>query len=179
MNAEYSKSVREGLVDEDGIIKLDFIKNSKYPQMIANEMNNATPKLSQKQARSFYNVVNEIYINVIMGSMPMKEAIVELTMLSSRVNDKLNKGSVSEDFKEFIEMNVEAVTDEKSLKAFVLHFEAVYNNLKEVNAANNRGYNGHNGNGGHNNNGRYNNSYNNSRPQGQNRPNNNYYKKTR
>ena len=172
MNAEYSKSVKEGLVDKDGIIKLDFIKNSKYPQMIANEMNKATPKLSQKQARSFYNVVNEIYINVIMGSMSMREAIVELTMLSSRVNDKLNKGSVSEDFKEFIEMNVEAVTDEKSLKAFVLHFEAVYNNLKEVNGANNRGYNGHNSNG------HYNNSYNN-RPQGQNRQNSNYQKKNR
>lgn len=165
MNAEYSKSVKEGLVDKDGIIKLDFIKNSKYPQMIANEMNKATPKLSQKQARSFYNVVNEIYINVIMGSMSMREAIVELTMLSSRVNDKLNKGSVSEDFKEFIEMNIEAVTDEKSLKAFVLHFEAVYNNLKEVSGANNRGYNGHN-------------SYNN-RQQGQNRQNSNYQKKNR
>lgn len=132
MNADYCKSVKAGLVDDNGSIKLDFIKNSKYPQILANEMSKATPKLSSKQARSFYNVVNKIYLNTVAGVLSMNEAMVELTMLSSRVNDKLNKGSVPVEFKEFIEMNVEAVCDVDTLKAFVLHFEAICNNLKEV-----------------------------------------------
>lgn len=132
MNTDYCKSVKSGLVDDNGIIKLEFIKNSKYPQIIANEMSKATPKLSSKQARSFYNVVNKIYLDTIAHTLSMNEAIVELTMLSSRVNDKLNKGSVPVEFKEFIEMNVDAVHDVNTLKAFILHFEAICNNLKDV-----------------------------------------------
>lgn len=135
MNAEYCKSVKEGLIGDNGIIKLDFIKNSKYPQMLASDFGKATPKLSSKQARSFYDAVNKVYLDVISKRLSMEEAIVELTMLSSRVNDKLNKGSVPVEFKEFIEMNVEAVRDVNSLKAFVLHFEAIYNNLKDSSGA--------------------------------------------
>lgn len=132
MNSDYCKSIKSGLVDENGLIKLEFIKNSKYPQILANEMGKATPKLSSKQARSFYNVVNKIYLDAIAGTLSMNEAMVELTMLSSRVNDKFNKGSVPIEFKEFIEMNVDAVDDINTLKAFILHFEAICNNLKDV-----------------------------------------------
>lgn len=131
MNADYIKCVKSGLVDENGVIKLDFIKNSKYPQMLANEMSKATPKLSSKQARSFYNVVNKVYLDVISGVMNMNEAIADLTMMSSRVMDKFNKGHIPVEFKDFIEANVEAVHDVNTLKAFILHFEAICNNLKD------------------------------------------------
>lgn len=146
MNANYVKSVKSGLVDENGVIKLEFIKNNKYPQLLATEMSKATPKLSSKQARSFYGVVNKIYLDVIAGTLTMAEAMVELTMLSSRVNDKLNKGSVPVEFKEFIEENVEVVHDVNTLKAFILHFEAMCNNLKDTNGANAGGHKPNNSN---------------------------------
>lgn len=166
MNADYIKCVKSGLVDENGVIKLDFIKNSKYPQMLANEMSKATPKLSSKQARSFYNVVNKVYLDVISGVMNMNEAIADLTMMSSRVMDKFNKGHIPVEFKDFIEANVEAVRDVNTLKAFILHFEAICNNLKDNTSSGNSGRSGgpntaskqgaykpNNGNGNRNNNG--------------------------
>lgn len=139
MNADYCKSMKLGLVDDTGIIKLEFIQNSKYPQILADEMSKGTPKLSSTQARSFYNMVNKVYLDVIANTLSMNEAMVELTMLSSRVKDKFNKGSVPVEFKEFIEMNVDAVHDVGTLKAFILHFEAICNNLKDVKASNNAG----------------------------------------
>jgi hypothetical protein len=142
MNADYIKNVKSGLVDGKGIIKLDFIKNSKYPQMLANEMSKATPKLSSKQARSFYNVANKVYLDVIAGVITMEEVIVELTMMSSRVTDKLNKGHIPVEFKDFIEANVDVIHDVSTLKAFILHFEAICNNLKDNTNSGNSGRSG-------------------------------------
>ena len=132
MNTEYLKELKQGYLDENGVTKLDFIL--KYSQQLANEFGTVTPKLSTKQARSFFDAFNKIYLSVIGKKVTLAEAKVDLAMLSSKANDKFNKGAIPKDFKDFIDANVAAVQTEKDIKSFILHFESVCNYLKDTKA---------------------------------------------
>lgn len=130
MNAEYLKELKHGYLDENNVTKLDFVL--KYPQQLAKELGEATPTLSTKQARSFFNAFNKIYLSVIGKKVTLAEAKVDLAMLSSKANDKFNKGAIPKDFKDFIDNNVEAIKTDKDLKSFILHFESLCNYLKDT-----------------------------------------------
>ena len=127
MNEIYLKDVRSGYFDAEKL-KIKFVDG--YPQEVARELTDARPAMTNKQARSFFNAVNKVNTRVLTGAMDINDAIVELKMLKSRVNDKLSKGLVSNEFATFINTNVDTVCTEKDLKAFTLHFEAVCNYLK-------------------------------------------------
>lgn len=130
MNTEYLKELKQGYLDSSGVTKLDLIL--KYPQKLANDFGADTPKLSTKQARSFFNAFNKIYLGVIGKKVTMAEAKVDLAMLSSKANDKFNKGAIPKDFKDLIDANVSAIQTEKDFKSFMLHFESICNYLKDV-----------------------------------------------
>lgn len=137
MNAEYLKELKHGYLDENNVTKLDFIL--KYPQQLAKELGEATPKLSTKQARSFFDAFNKIYLSVIGKKATLAEAKVDLAMLSSKANDKFNKGAIPKDFKDFIDNNVAAIQTDKDLKSFILHFESLCNYLKDTKTQQNNG----------------------------------------
>ena len=137
MNAEYLKELKHGYLDENNVTKLDFIL--KYPQQLAKELGEATPKLSTKQARSFFDAFNKIYLSVIGKKSTLAEAKVDLAMLSSKANDKFNKGAIPKDFKDFIDNNVAAIQTDKDLKSFILHFESLCNYLKDTKTQQNNG----------------------------------------
>lgn len=137
MNAEYLKELKHGYLDENNVTKLDFIL--KYPQQLAKELGEATPKLSTKQARSFFDAFNKIYLGVIGKKATLAEAKVDLAMLSSKANDKFNKGAIPKDFKDFIDNNVAAIQTDKDLKSFILHFESLCNYLKDTKTQQNNG----------------------------------------
>ena len=137
MNAEYLKELKHGYLDENNVTKLDFIL--KYPQQLAKELGEATPKLSTKQARSFFDAFNKIYLSVIGKKATLAEAKVDLAMLSSKANDKFNKGAIPKDFKDFIDNNVAAIQTDKDLKSFILHFESLCNYLKDTKTQPNNG----------------------------------------
>lgn len=130
MDTGYLKELHKGYLDEQGVIKRDLIL--KYPKVLAKNFGEGNPKLSTKQARSFFDAFNKIYLNVIGKREALAEALIDVAMLSTKINDKFNKGTVSEDFKAFIDENVEQIKTEKDLRAFVLHFEAVCNYLKDT-----------------------------------------------
>lgn len=137
MNAEYLKELKHGYLDENNVTKLDFIL--KYPQQLAKELGEATPKLSTKQARSFFDAFNKIYLSVIGKKATLAEAKVDLAMLSSKANDKFNKGAIPKNFKDFIDNNVAAIQTDKDLKSFILHFESLCNYLKDTKTQQNNG----------------------------------------
>lgn len=137
MNAEYLKELKHGYLDENNVTKLDFIL--KYPQQLAKELGEATPKLSTKQARSFFDAFNKIYLSVIGKKATLAEAKVDLAMISSKANDKFNKGAIPKDFKDFIDNNVAAIQTDKDLKSFILHFESLCNYLKDTKTQQNNG----------------------------------------
>lgn len=137
MNTEYLKELKHGYLDENNVTKLDFIL--KYPQQLAKELGEASPKLSTKQARSFFDAFNKIYLSVIGKKATLAEAKVDLAMLSSKANDKFNKGAIPKDFKDFIDNNVAAIQTDKDLKSFILHFESLCNYLKDTKTQQNNG----------------------------------------
>lgn len=137
MNTEYLKELKHGYLDENNVTKLDFIL--KYPQQLAKELGEETPKLSTKQARSFFDAFNKIYLSVIGKKATLAEAKVDLAMLSSKANDKFNKGAIPKDFKDFIDNNVAAIQTDKDLKSFILHFESLCNYLKDTKTQQNNG----------------------------------------
>lgn len=130
MITEYLKEVKRGYLDENNVTKLDFIL--KYPQQLAKDFGEQTPRLSTKQARSFFDAFNKVYLSVIGKKITMAEARVELAMLSSKANDKFNKGAIPKDFKDFLDANVSVIQTEKDFKSFILHFESICNYLKDT-----------------------------------------------
>lgn len=130
MNKEYLNDLKLGYQDENGVTKLDLIL--KYPQQLAKDFGVGNPKLSTKQARSFFNACNKIYLDFISKKTTLAEAKLELAMMSTKVTDKLNKGAVPQDFKDFFDANVEAIKTDKDMKSFIMHFEAVCNYLKDA-----------------------------------------------
>ena len=127
MNDAYVRDVKAGYY-QDGKLKLPFIDG--YPQEVAKSLTLATPAMSTKQARSFFDTINKTYTAVTLKNKTFDDAVIDLKMLKSRVSDKLGKGTVSEDFNSFIVLNADAVKSFADLKAFTLHFEAVCNYLR-------------------------------------------------
>ena len=137
MNTTYLNDLKLGYQDANGVTKLDFIL--KHPQQLAKDFGAASPKLSTKQARSFFNACNKIYLDFISKKTTLAEAKLELAMLSTKVADKFNKGAVPQDFKDFFDANVAAIKTDKDMKSFIMHFEAVCNYLKDAKTQPNNG----------------------------------------
>ena len=176
MDSSYTKELNSGYINENGAIKIDFIDG--FPQKLADEFNKTEPKLSVSQSRAIFDSVNGFYGNYTRKSISFDEVKIELSMLKSRINDKVNKGSIPQEFLDFFDKNINAVKTPDDFRAFKYHFEAVCNYLKDDKkdknqGNNNGGYNrGGNGNGG--NYGGYNRNGNNG---GYNRNGNNNYRR--
>lgn len=129
MNESYNKELHNGYLDDKGVIRLCFVDG--LPQKLADSFNRAEPTLSTKQARTIYDSVNGLYGQLTRKNITFDEAKVELVMLKSRINDKKNKGAISEEFYDFFVDNVDVVKTHKDFMAFTLHFEAICNYLKD------------------------------------------------
>lgn len=131
MNKEYLKQLQEGYFDNN-VIRFSLIDG--FPQQIAKTLSESKPAMSTKQARSFFDNVNALVGKTAAKRISFNEAKAELLMLKSRIYDKVAKGTVSVQFKQFFESNVSAINTTQDLKAFAMHFEAVCNYLKDVSA---------------------------------------------
>lgn len=127
MNSEYLKFLKGGYFNDNGVIKIEFIDG--YPQKIAEEFK--TKGLSNKQCRTFFDSINKTYNKVILNHKSFEDGVIELHMIKSRINDKLSKGNLPEDFFLFFDKNLEQVNDLNSFEAFKFHFEAICNYLKD------------------------------------------------
>ena len=128
MNEAYLKDLKSGYYQDNGNLKIAFVDG--YPQDVARILSDAAPAMSTKQARSFFDVVNKIYMATTLNTKSFDDAVIDLRMLKSRVSDKLGKGFISDEFNKFIVSNVDATKSLSDLKAFTLHFEAVCNYLR-------------------------------------------------
>ena len=136
LDTKYTQEIKKGYLNEDGIVKLDFVDG--FPQELAKHFGNTNPVLSTSQSRSIFDKVNALNTQLLGGRTSFAEIKIELAALKSRVKDKVEKLALPEDFYEFLNLNISAVTDEKTLKAFTLHFECVCNYLKDKKAQNNQ-----------------------------------------
>ncbi len=147
MDDNYLKEIKSGYTD-NGVAKLSLIDG--YPQKLAKEFNEATPMLSTKQSRSIFDTVNGLEVKLRRKSVSFDEVKIELGLLKSRINDKVNKGSIPKVFFEFFEENIKAIKNEKDLQVFKIHLESICNYLKDDKQTGNNGsYNkgtGYNGN---------------------------------
>ena len=126
-NSGYCGGFPNNCLSEDMILK--------YPRLLASDFAKGKPILSTSQARSFYDLCNSIYLK---NSANFDIAKSRLNMLIPRANQRVNRGSLPEDFLVFLERNIEQVKDEGSFKNFIEHFEALCCFLKDskVNSGN-------------------------------------------
>lgn len=129
MNPEYTKELNNGYLTDNKIAKIKFIDG--FPQMLAEEFNKATPSLSTKQSRSIFDLVNKLNNRVARKDITLEEIKVELGMIKSMINDKMNKGNIPKVFFDFFAANVDAIKSLDDFKVFKLHFEAICNYLKD------------------------------------------------
>lgn len=134
LNEQYVKELKKGY-PEDKKAQAVFIDG--YPQQVAETLVNARPTISTKQIRSFFDAVNRIYLKYTRRRQSFDEAILDLKLLKSRVADKLSKKTISEEFNNFMALNIDAVKTPEDFKIFTSHLEAVCNYTKGVKPANN------------------------------------------
>ncbi len=129
MTTEYQNLIKQGYLNEQGVLKVPFI--DQQAKSLADEFNRCMPALSTKQARSIFNIINGIYVKMTTQRISFDEAKMQLVMLKSRINDKVSKGNLSKEFQSFYDLNVTCINTPQDLIAFRLHFEAICNYLKD------------------------------------------------
>ena len=127
MDAAYLNDLKDGYFAKDGFVKEGFM--CTYSEAIANEF--AETGLSNKQARNFFNRVNQYALLNKRKIMDIREARANLLWLISLAFDKQKKGTNPGCFKTFLEKNVEAIHTDQDLAIFKIHFETICNYMPE------------------------------------------------
>lgn len=135
LNTDYLQSLKKGYLNEDGVIRIEFVDG--FPQTVAKDFGNSTPALSTSQSRAFFDKVNSLNVKAKSNQMKLSEVQIELSMLKSRIQDKVSKNTLPKEFYDFFNANVSAIKDLTTLNAFTFHFEAVCNYMKDVKANDN------------------------------------------
>lgn len=121
---EYQEELKDGyfrLVDDRKSLKPKFIV--EYPEELAKKLtSNSCNKLSQ--IWKFYDHVLQIQDNIKKGvSLEFYKA--ELCRLLPAVNYAMERKTVTRDFKQFIDYNVQYIDDGEDLEAFAKHFQSL------------------------------------------------------
>ncbi len=80
-------------------------------------------KVSSSQLRNFFSDVRSLEAKIESGNFEAFRPHIK--MLKAKVAYALDRGKVSDAFKNFISKCVDLIEDEKDFKAFVLFFEAI------------------------------------------------------
>jgi len=78
-----------------------------------------------QQLRVFFNHVRRVWEAFKFGKRPIEPALNEIQKLKAFAVERSLRRKAPEVFHRFIEANVDRVVDEKTLQAFVQHFQAV------------------------------------------------------
>ncbi|MCX6617662.1 MAG: type III-A CRISPR-associated protein Csm2 [Acidobacteria bacterium] len=78
-----------------------------------------------QQLRVFFNHVRRAWEAFKFGKRPIEPALNEIQKLKAFAVERSARRKAPEVFRRFIEANVDRVVDEKTLQAFVQHFQAV------------------------------------------------------
>lgn len=123
--ADYEKALLDGyfkISNGQKCLKPEFV--TEYPQQLADELSNASiNKLSQ--IWRFYDHARRIQDRVIHNGETFASVNADLQFLKPVVYNALNKETVTEVFKKFIDNNLDQIKNEDDLAAFIKHFQAL------------------------------------------------------
>lgn len=121
----YKNDLKEGyfkLVDRKQSLKPEFIV--EYPERIAQKLTDRN-KNKLSQIWKFYDHARQIQDNLQRRGVPLDVLRADLCELLPAVNYAKVRGTVTDEFKGFIDLNVQRIRDIKDLGAFIKHFQSV------------------------------------------------------
>lgn len=141
---EYEESLKKGyfkLVDGKKCLKEEFIV--KYPKRIADELaydrrdkrtfkNKNKNKLSQ--IWKFYDHARWIQDSLRLRGNPLDVLKATLYELMPAAAYALERATITDDFRKFIDLNVSNIKDKEDLDAFVKHFQSLIAYLPRENS---------------------------------------------
>lgn len=113
--------------DEKDTVKDEFILGAVE---LANGFK--SDNVTYGQMRKFFEAVRNVQYSVNKGTYKFNGAKETLNRLVPLAQNSRSKGYVSEAFKEFIRINVNAVNSLDDLRAFDMHFEAIVGYLPDA-----------------------------------------------
>ncbi|MCI8535531.1 MAG: type III-A CRISPR-associated protein Csm2 [Hungatella sp.] len=121
----YQKDLDDGyfrLIDNNKCLKPEFIV--EYPEEIASRLQNKNRnKLSQLW--KFYDHTIRLQDSLHQRGYSLEILKAELCELRPAVNYAMERETVTEDFKKFIDLNVKCINNNEDLSAFIKHFQSV------------------------------------------------------
>jgi CRISPR/Cas system CSM-associated protein Csm2 small subunit len=115
--------LKDGYFDKNGNVLEEVIM--QWPQNLAKALSESRPQLKYAQLRKFFQEVRRQESRLESG-IPFATVKTEIQKLDSYAQNALKKNNAPALFRSFIEQNVKlAAKDQKSFKAFVIHFECI------------------------------------------------------
>lgn len=111
------------MVDGEKVMKKDYILS--YPREIAQALSVKRDVNKQSQIRKFYEYSLRIQGILRRKNGDFKLVETELNRLIPHAHYAMNRGTISELFKNFIERNLKSIHNAEDLNAFIKHFEAI------------------------------------------------------
>lgn len=122
---KYQTDLNDGyfkLVDNKNSLKPEFIV--EYPRKIAWRLKD-DKKNKLSQLWKFYNHAIRIQDTLRQTGDSLETLKAELFELQPYVNYAKGRGTVTQEFKKFIDFNVPCINDNDDLKAFIKHFQSI------------------------------------------------------
>lgn len=98
---------------------------TRWAEHIAQGMASATADSTAPHLRAFYNHVKRAVAARKYGKQPIELVLNEIQKLKPFVLERAARRRVPDLFRQFLEANVDRVNDERTLLAFLQHFQAV------------------------------------------------------
>ena len=96
-----------------------------WAEQIAQAVAMAPADPTAHQLRAFHNHVKRVVVALKFGKRPIERVLNEIQKLKPFAAERAARRKVPDLFRQFVEANVDRVTDEKTLLAFAEHFQAV------------------------------------------------------
>lgn len=122
---KYRKDLKDGyykLIDDKPSMKSEFIV--EYPEEIARRLKNYR-KNKLSQIWKFYDHTMRVQDRLQRKGDPLEILKAELCELQPAVNYAKGRDVVTQEFKDFIDLNVQCIHDNEDLRAFIKHFQSV------------------------------------------------------
>lgn len=122
---EYRNELNDGYfkrINNKKSLKPEFIV--EYPRKIARQLRNQE-KNKLSQLWKFYDYVMRIEDRLRQSGDSLQMSKAELYELRPAVNYAKERGVVTQEFKNFIDLNVQCIKDNEDLSAFKKHFQSL------------------------------------------------------
>lgn len=122
---KYREELDDGYFREVGgkkCMKPEFIVD--YPKKIANRLKNGK-KNKLSQLWKFYDHARQVQDSLNQNGGVWERVQASLCELQPAVNYAKERDNVTQEFRDFIEFNVENISDGEDLGAFIKHFQSV------------------------------------------------------